>query len=93
METAQKSRTGQVVSRKMDKTVVVGIETTKRHPLYNKGVRRVVRYKVHDAKNECGEGDTVRIVEARPLSKEKHWRVVEILKRKEKVEVKPQEIA
>lgn len=77
----------------MDKTVIVGVETTKRHPLYTKSIRKVVRYKAHDAKNECGEGDSVRIIETRPLSKDKHWRVVEILKRKERVEVKPQEIA
>lgn len=93
MELKQKTRTGKVISRKMDKTIVVGIETIKRHPLYKKSMKNVVRYKAHDAKNECNEGDTVRIVESRPLSKDKHWRVIEILNKKKKIEVKPQEIA
>ncbi len=92
METIIKSRTGTVLSNKMDKTVVVGVETVKRHRLYKKSVRRIVRYKVHDAANQCNEGDTVRIVETRPLSKEKHWRVAEILIKQEKIEVKPKEV-
>ena len=92
MDTKQKTRTGKVIGHKMDKTVVIGVETMKRHPLYKKSIRTVVRYKAHDEKNECNEGDTVRIIETRPLSKEKHWRVIEILNKKEKVEVKPQEI-
>jgi small subunit ribosomal protein S17 len=93
MDKKQKTRTGRVISHKTEKTVVIGIETMKRHPLYKKSMRTVVRYKAHDAKNECNEGDTVRIVESRPLSKDKHWRVIEILNKKEKIEVKPQEIA
>jgi len=93
METKQKTRIGRVVSNKMDKTVVVVVETTKRHPLYKKTMKKAVRYKAHDAQNECGEGDTVRIVETRPLSKEKRWRVAEIITKKEAVVVKPQEIS
>lgn len=88
----QKTRTGRVVSNKMQKTVVVIVETTKHHPLYKKTVKRAVRYKVHDAQNDCGEGDIVRIVETRPLSKEKRWRVAEIITRKEVIEVQPGEI-
>ena len=93
METKKKTRIGRVVSNKMDKTVVVVVETTTRHPLYKKTMKKAVRYKAHDAKNECGEGDTVRIVETRPLSKEKRWRVTEIITKKEAVVVKPQEIS
>ncbi len=93
METKQKNRIGRVVSNKMDKTVVVVVETTKRHPLYKKTMKKAVRYKAHDAQNECGEGDTVRIIETRPLSKEKRWRVAEIITKKEAVVVKPQEIS
>jgi len=92
MDIKQKTRTGKVIGHKMDKTVVIGVETMKRHPLYKKSIKTVVRYKAHDEKNECNEGDTVRIIETRPISKEKHWRVIEILNKKEKVEVKPQEI-
>ena len=93
METKQKTRIGRVVSNKMDKTVVVVVETTKHHPLYKKTIKKAVRYKAHDAQNECGEGDTVRIVETRPLSKEKRWRVTEIITKKEAVVVKPQDIS
>lgn len=92
METKRKNRVGHVVSNKMDKTVVVAVETFKRHPLYGKTIRRVVKYKAHDEKNECGVGDLVRIIETRPLSREKRWRVGEILTKKEVVEVKPEEI-
>lgn len=92
METRRKSRTGRVVSDKMDKTVVVAVETVKHHPLYKKTVKRTGRYKAHDASNECREGDIVRIVETRPLSREKHWRVAEIITKKAVVEVKPGEI-
>lgn len=88
-----KTRVGRVISSKMDKTVIVGVETVKRHMLYKKSVKRVVRYKAHDAKGECGEGDTVRIVETRPLSKEKRWRVAEIVVKKERVDVQPEEVA
>ena len=92
METRRKTRFGRVVSNKMDKTVVVSIETSKRHPLYKKIIRRTTKYKAHDEKNECQPGDIVRIVETRPLSKEKRWRVAEIITKGKTVEVKPKEI-
>jgi len=92
METKRKSRIGRVVSDKMDKTVVVAVETTKHHPFYKKTIKKVVNCKAHDAKNECGQGDTVMIIETRPLSKDKRWRVVEILSRKEALEVEPEEV-
>ena len=93
MGTKQKTRVGRVVSNKMDKTVVVAVETFKRHPLYRKTIRRAVKYKAHDEKNECGLGDIVRIIETRPLSREKRWRVGEIITRQEVVEVQPEEIS
>jgi small subunit ribosomal protein S17 len=93
METKRKTRLGFVVSDKMNKTVVVAVETPKRHPLYKKTIKRVVKYKAHDEGNECKVGDKVRIVEVRPLSKDKRWRVVEIVSKGEVVEVKPEEIA
>ena len=93
MEKKRKTRIGRVVSNKMDKTVVVTVETTKHHPLYKKTIKKVVKYKAHDAKSECGEGDIVRIIETRPLSKEKRWRVAEIVTKKKVLEVQPKEIA
>jgi small subunit ribosomal protein S17 len=92
MDAIHKTRTGRVISNKMEKTVIVGVETVKKHPLYKKNVRRIVRYKAHDASSQCSEGDTVRIVETRPLSKEKHWRVAEILIKKEKIAIQPKEV-
>jgi len=92
METKRKTRIGRVVSNKMDKTVVVMVETTKHHPRYKKTIRKATRYKAHDAKNECGEGDVVMIVETRPLSRQKRWRVSEIITRKEALEVQPEEV-
>lgn len=92
MQGRRKTRLGRVVSNKMDKTAVVAVETFRHHPVYKKTVRRVMRYKAHDEKNECSIGDTVRLAETRPLSKEKRWRVVEIVTRAEQVEVRPQEI-
>ena len=92
MEKRRKIRTGKVVSNKMDKTVVVVVETLRRHPLYKKVVKHRVKFKAHDDGNACGIGDTVKIVETRPLSKDKRWRVVEILRKKETVEIKPTEI-
>ncbi len=77
----RKTRVGVVVSDKMDKTVVVAIKERVKHPLYGKIVNRTKTFKAHDEQNECGIGDTVRIVETRPLSKEKHWRVVEIVEK------------
>ena len=93
MERKHKTRLGRVVSGNMDKTVVVSVETPRRHPVYKKIIRRAVKYKAHDEKNECKLGDVVRIVETRPLSKTKRWRVGEIVTKGEVVEVKPEEIA
>jgi len=92
MENKHKFRLGQVVSDKMDKTVVVAVETPKRHPLYKKTMKRVVKYKAHDEKNKCRAGDKVIIVETRPLSREKRWRVAEIVAKAEVVEISPEEI-
>ena len=77
----RKVRIGLVVSDKMDKTVVVQIEDRVKHPLYGKVMRRNKKVKVHDENNECGIGDRVRIMETRPLSATKHWRVVEIIEK------------
>jgi small subunit ribosomal protein S17 len=77
----RKERVGTVVSDRMDKTVVVVIETVKKHALYGRRVRRTRRFKAHDERNECKVGDRVLIVETRPLSRDKHWRVAEILER------------
>ena len=77
----RKTNVGKVVSNKMDKTVVVAIEDHVKHPLYKKIVKRTVKLKAHDEQNACGVGDLVSIMETRPLSKEKHWRVVEILEK------------
>ena len=77
----RKTRTGVVVSDKMDKTIVVEIHTRVKHPLYGKIMNRTKKFKVHDEKNECGIGDTVRIMETRPLSKDKRWRLVEIIEK------------
>lgn len=93
MQIKHKTKIGHVVSNKMDKTVVVAAETAKRHPLYRKTFKRVVRYKAHDENNKCKLGDRVRIIETRPLSKQKRWRVAEVITKGEVIEVKPQEIA
>ena len=77
----RKTRTGLVVSDKMDKTVVVAIADNVQHPLYKKIVKRTVKLKVHDEQNECRVGDRVLIMETRPLSKDKRWRVVEIVEK------------
>ena len=79
--TSRKTRIGTVVSDKMDKTVVVSIERRVQHPVYGKMVRRTKRLKAHDEKNDAKTGDTVRIMETRPLSKDKRWRLVEIVER------------
>lgn len=79
----RKTRVGKVVSDKMQKTVVVAIEDRVIHPLYKKIVRRTTTFKAHDENNECNVGDTVRIMETRPLSKDKRWRVVEIVTKAE----------
>ena len=77
----RKTRTGKVVSDKMDKTIVVAIEDHVKHPLYGKIVKRTYKLKAHDENNECRIGDTVRVMETRPLSKEKRWRLVEVVER------------
>jgi len=76
----------------MDKTVVVAVATPKRHPLYRKTIKRMVKYKAHDKNNECGLGDIVRIVETRPLSREKRWRVAEIITKEKAVKIQPEEV-
>jgi len=77
----RKTRVGVVVSDKMDKTCVVSLSTRVRHPLYGKFITRTSKIKVHDEENACGIGDTVKIMECRPLSKDKHWRLVEIVEK------------
>lgn len=93
MKGKRKIRIGRVISDKMDKTVVVLVESLVRHPLYKKVIRRMAKFKAHDETNACKVGDVVKIVETRPLSKEKRWRVIEIISRKETAEVEPAEIA
>ena len=77
----RKTRVGQVVSDKMDKTIVVAVEDSVQHPLYKKIIKRTIKLKAHDEKNECGIGDTVKVMECRPLSKDKRWRLVEIIEK------------
>ena len=77
----RKTRVGKVVSDKMDKTVVVAIETSVKHPIYKKVMKRTYKLKAHDENNECRIGDKVKVMETRPLSKEKRWRLVEILEK------------
>ena len=77
----RKTRTGKVVSDKMDKTVVVAVIDNVRNPLYKKIFKRTVKFKAHDEQNACGIGDTVMIMETRPISKDKRWRVVEIIEK------------
>ena len=77
----RKTTVGRVVSDKMDKTIVLAIEDSVKHPLYKKVITRTVRLKAHDENNECRVGDRVRVMETRPLSKDKRWRVVEIVEK------------
>ena len=77
----RKERTGLVVSSKMDKTITVTVERKVKHAVYGKFLKKTQKYTAHDADNTCGEGDTVRIVETRPLSKNKRWRLVEIVEK------------
>ena len=77
----RKTRTGKVVSNKMDKTIVVAIEDHVKHPLYKKIVKETYKLKAHDENNECNSGDTGKVMETRPLSKDKRWRLVEIIER------------
>ena len=79
--TSRKTRVGKVVSDKMDKTIVVTVEDRVAHPLYKKIIKRTYRLKAHDENNECKIGDTVRVMETRPLSKDKRWRLVEIIEK------------
>ena len=77
----RKTRVGKVVSDKMDKTIVVAVEDHVKHPLYRKIVKRTYKLKAHDEQNECKIGDTVKVMETRPLSKDKRWRLVEIMEK------------
>lgn len=77
----KKTRTGKVISDKMDKTIVVAVQDNVKHPLYGKIVKRTYKLKAHDENNECGIGDTVKVMETRPLSKDKRWRLVEIIEK------------
>ena len=77
----RKTRTGKVVSNKMQKTIVVAVEDHVRHPLYGKIVKRTYKLKAHDENNDCNIGDTVKVMDTRPLSKDKRWRLVEIIER------------
>lgn len=77
----RKERVGKVVSDKMEKTIVVAIEEHVKHPLYNKVVKRTYKLKAHDENNECAIGDTVRVMETKPISKDKRWRLVEIVEK------------
>ncbi len=77
----RKTRVGQVVSDKMDKTIVVAIEDSVQHPLYKKTLKRTYKLKAHDENNECGIGDTVEVMETRPLSKDKRWRLLRIIEK------------
>jgi small subunit ribosomal protein S17 len=80
-ETSRKTRIGKVTSDKMDKTIVVTVENRVQHPLYKKIIKRTYKLKAHDENNECGIGDTVSVMETRPLSKDKRWRLVEIIEK------------
>jgi small subunit ribosomal protein S17 len=93
MEKRRKTRTGKVISDKMDKTVVVMVESLRQHPLYKKVVKNRSKFKAHDENNACSMGDTVKIEETRPLSRDKRWRVIEIVRKKELAEVKPSELS
>ena len=77
----RKTRVGKVVSDKMDKTIVVAVENRVRHPLYKKIITRTYKLKAHDENNECGIGDTVKVMETRPLSKQKRWRLVSVMEK------------
>ena len=77
----RKTRVGLVVSDKMDKTIVVAVQDSVKHPLYGKIVKRTVKFKAHDEKNECGIGDKVEIMETRPLSKDKNWRLLRLIEK------------
>ncbi len=92
MEVKRKTRTGKVIGDKMDKTVIVAVDSPRKHPLYKKTIRRTMKYYAHDEKKQCKIGDTVKIEETRPLSKLKRWRIVEIIVKGEVADIKPEEI-
>jgi small subunit ribosomal protein S17 len=92
MESKRKTRFGRVIGDKMDKTVIVAVDTPRHHPLYKKTIRRVVKYYAHDEQKISKIGDMVKLEETRPLSKLKRWRVVEIVTKGEVAEIKPAEI-
>ena len=77
----RKTRVGIVVSDKMDKSIVIAIKDNVRHPLYKKIIKKTIKFKAHDERNECGVGDKVEVMETRPISKDKHWRLVKILEK------------
>lgn len=87
-----KIRIGRVIKDKMEKTVIVAVDVFQNHPLYHKTIKKSVRYKVHDEKKESKTGDVVKIIETRPLSHDKRWRLAEVMIKGETVEVKPEEI-
>jgi small subunit ribosomal protein S17 len=93
MTVKRKTRIGRVISDKMDKTVVVAVDSPKRHPVYKKTIRRVAKYYAHDEKNKVKTGDRVLIEETRPLSHLKRWRVAEVITTGEVAEIKPEEIS
>ncbi len=93
MNKSRKTNVGQVVSDKMDKTVVVAVDRFRTHRLYKRRIKRITKFKAHDYNNSCRLGDTVRIEETRPLSREKRWRVVEVLARMDIAETQPKDIA
>jgi len=92
METKRKTMTGKVIGDKMEKTVIVAVDSPRKHPLYKKTIRRTMKYYAHDEKKQCKVGDTVKIEETRPLSRLKRWRVVEIIVKGEVADIKPEEI-
>ena len=77
----RKTRTGKVISNKMDKTIVVAVEDNVKHPLYNKIVKRTYKLKAHDEENTCNIGDIVKVMETKPISKDKRWRLVEVMEK------------
>ena len=93
MNKSRKTNVGLVVSDKMDKTVVVAVDRFRTHRLYKRRIKRVTKFKAHDHNNSCKLGDTVRIEETRPLSREKRWRVIEVLARMDIAETQPKDIA
>lgn len=88
----RKVRTGEVIGNKMDKTIIVAVRWRQRHPIYRKAVQHISKFYAHDAENTCNLGDLVRIEETRPISRLKHWRVLDIVERREIAEVKPEEL-